>query len=324
MKYKIPVAVLTVIVVVFLLFKKNSELSESVAIENRIPNANLSAQPNASRLVNRDQKIDQSASVSAVSTAQSSSVSSLISMKDFRKHLRLPKDGIIEYVASIFDQQDKDGTINYMLAKAFSICEIAPQNEIELQERKKMYEEASLNAGDDNGETQENIERAEKEYFTCKELKARYPNLHAYDFFYKSALLGNSNSKFVIAAMYTPPKYDNWSFEEKEIHKKNMGKMLSEARSQCEPGAFLAFANGRGFDEGKLWVDPNPLPEKIRRLANLSTYNLIYSNKFSDGQSDYIAQATQLAASMAEEDRIFSEQEGNRMYNNYCSEVIFR
>jgi hypothetical protein len=321
MKYKIPVAALTAIAVAFLLFKKNSELSESVAIENGIPNPNSSALPNASRLSNSD----QSASVPAELPAQSSSVSSLISMQDFRKHLRLPKEGILEYAASIIGQQDndKDGTINLMLGKAFSICEIAPQNEQELKERKSMYEEASLDAGSNNGETQANITRAEKEYRTCKELREKYSGYHAYDFYSKSALLGNSQAKYVVAATYMPPDYEKWTLPEKEAHKKNMGKMLSDARSQCEPNAFLAFSNGRGFDEGKLWIDPNPLPENVRSFANLLAHNLIYTNKFSDGVSSHVGSMNELAEQMTKEEREFAGKEGRRMYQDYCANVVF-
>jgi hypothetical protein len=251
---------------------------------------------------------------------------SLPSGKDYRQGLSLKGVDLLEYVSKNFEKQynDPDGTINLMLSKAFDVCRLAPQNEIELKERKEMYEKGSLETAQNNGETQKNISRAETEYQICQTLNQRYPNSHPYDFLFKSAEIGHSLSKTLLASVYPPPDFDEWDELDKKLYRQEMGKMLNEARAKCEPRAFLVFAYPDQFDEGKLWTVSENTSRNVRSLANLHTYNMININKFVDRHAKDLKYLAKLSSSLSYEEQAAAAEEGNRLYNSYCKDAAMK
>lgn len=250
--------------------------------------------------------------------------SNLPSWKDLQNKYAYPEDDLPAYVADLLQKydQDIDGSISMKLYKAFTYCNSAPKSINELESLKKTYEEASLLSGADNGQIQENIARADKQYSTCQQLEQIVPNFQLYDYIQNAATLGDASAKVGLATAIQAPNFDQLSESAKSEYRKKMGSLLEEARIACEPKAFQAFANAKAFGEGSLWVDPNPVPDEIRSYANLLAYGMYYHNKTKDGaaivqQNNGILQTK--AGSMSPEQISEAEAYGRYLFNSNCT-----
>lgn len=248
----------------------------------------------------------------------------LPSWKDLQNKYAYPEDGLPAYVADLLQKydHDTDGTISMKLYKALTYCNSAPKSISELELLKKAYEEASLLSGADNGQTQDNIARADKQYSTCQQLEQMLPNFQLYDYIQNAAALGDATAKVGLATAIQPPGFEKWEESAKLEYKKKMGLFLEEARSACEPKAFQAFASAKAFGEGVLWIDPKPVPDEIKAYANTLAYGMYFHNKTKDGasivqQNNGVLQAK--AGSMSPEQISEAEAYGRYLFGSNCT-----
>ncbi len=231
--------------------------------------------------------IEEPTNNKVITEESSSTSSSIITLPSYKKLLHetyIPREQVLEFVAQNIGKQNNDptGKINFMLGKAFFHCDSVPKTKTELEEFKRLFESVSLENGDNNGETQASIKRAEDVYAICQTLRETYPDNSTEKFFQTSSRIGNPLAKTVLATFYKPAGFDSWSEEKKSAYRFDMGKNLIEARNQCEPKAFEAIYRAENFGYGNDWKTEEPIDESVK-LAHLFAYNLIMSRKYSDG-----------------------------------------
>lgn len=232
----------------------------------------------------------------------------------------VPEQNISAEVDEILEsiQEDSSGEPELKLSRILDYCSQAAKNEEQLEYLKSLNEEASLMAGQTNGETINNIDRAVNQYKECKGLDGK-GLFEGYDYVEASATKGNPKAKTKLATLYEPKDFAGWSNDAKDEYRSKMEKNLSEARNSCEPQAFYSYAYGVG--EGELWTDSSEVPEDVRKYSNLLARGMIYA-KQTKGAEEFLkselGKLRSLASNMTEYDINEAEKYGRYLYEEAC------
>mgnify|MGYP000013500306 FL=1 len=225
-------------------------------------------------------------------------------------------------------ESTRDAGVAYELSKLYAQCAAIPQDRTAFEQWVHERSNRLLERGKSNGELAEAESRWEKNYRDCQRVpvsgEARDYEKEALSFLEEAAYAGNSNAVYELAttdaASYlakdkTPDEFNQL--------KNDIGEMLLNARSSCDPFIFSTLAGGRGKNEN--WVLELKVPEAGFVWANYWTMAAIYIRNIEvdDGRRQQFAdnlRELEKKYSMNAQDIDVAKKNAKRYFKQFCTE----
>jgi len=222
----------------------------------------------------------------------------------------------------------RDAGVAYELSKLYAQCAAIPQDRTAFEQWVHERSNRLLERGKSNGELAEAESRWEKNYSDCQQVpvngETRDYEKEALSFLEEAAYAGNSNAVYELvttdAASYLAR--DKTPDEISQL-KSDIGEMLLNARSSCDPFIFSTLAGGRGKDEN--WVLELKVPEAGFVWANYWTMAAIYIRNIEvdDGKRQQFGdnlRELEKKYDMNAQDIKVAKKNAERYYNHFCTE----
>lgn len=260
-----------------------------------------------------------------ISAAKSKSV--LPTPDDIEKRFSDPdpdNEDLIAKLETLLAQKGNDstGTTDIKIAKILGYCNGAPKNEKDLKQQTQIFENFASDNGRDNGQIQSGLAAIERDYSLCQEASRLVSGKTDYDFYKNAVDAGHPFAKVTLATEVLPPNFSSYSEEQKKTYQEDMGLLLYEARSQCEPTAFLAFGFEHDtLEEFKIWSHPNDELPAISQYGNFIAYAFFYENKVSgseDVATRYVDEAKNRYENLSSYDVEEAKKYGADLFRRYC------
>lgn len=235
------------------------------------------------------------------------------------------EDDYVEFVKEMLAaaSDDVSGEVNLLLSKALRACWIELGQEVPLQERLKHAELTAQTDGGSNEDVLSSIAFLKKVNATCHQVDELVPVGKTYEYLQRAANLGLPRAKTLLAAM-PPPGFDDWPKEKQQQHAIKSGKILDEARADCDASAFHFYASPGDWYPNLRFNDIPQGNETIRRYANTLALGLIYANSFEGLSAHYLEEnfkeleEFRKTGGLSPYEIEFAETYGRELYKKYC------